>query len=135
MNRFIEALFNDKADYYLVKMEDISNAIHTYDGSVFLISFTLPREYWDRKLENITIGEYEKLKRMTLEANISLSNPDYPPFQLGQTISEVSKVTPIRYIDVWEFIERARKSEKKDYFSIQSILHDMVATPPIKGKD
>lgn len=113
MNSFIEERFNSKADYFLVQMEDISNFSDTYPGSVFLVGFNLPREFWDRKLKDITIGEYEKLERMTLDSNISLSDLDYPPFQLGQTISSVARCRPLE-VPIWELVDEVRSGKVKN---------------------
>lgn len=132
MNKFIEEVFDSRPDYCLVKMNDISNTTQTYEGDAFLVSFNLPREYWDKEFKDLTIGEYQQLERMTVDANIPLSNPEYPPFQLGQTVGSVHLVTAIDGINIWEFIERARSAKKKDYFSLQAIFHEMKKEKEIK---
>lgn len=125
MNTFIEKLFEDKADYYLVQMEDISNSVDTYEGSTFLVSFQLPRELWDKKLNDITVGQYKELERMYVDANICLSDTEYPPFQLGQSIRSIYRVMPIKNMNVWEIIDGVRTGViKNNYNDISSWLYE-----------
>lgn len=134
MNSFLEKVFDTKSDYYILKMEDTSNGTDTYDGSVFVASFTLPREFWDKSFNDLTIAEYRQLERMTVDANICLSDIDYPPFQLGQTVCNVDIATPIEGKFVWKLIEHIRSNGvKRDYWSIMQAYEDVKAGILVKG--
>lgn len=117
MNSFIEHLFNDSSDYYLIQMESISNSTDTYEGETYLVSFQLPRELWGKKLDNITVGEYKKLEYSDINSNICLSSLEYPPFQLGQKISSIYRVMPIKNVGVWELIDKVRSGEIKNNYN------------------
>lgn len=124
MNSLIEKRFESESEYFLVQMRSVSNATQTFEGSVFLVSFNLPRDFWNRELSDITIGEYERLKSMTLDANICLSDLDYPPFQLGQTISSVDRCRPLD-VPIWELITKVRSGEiKNNWDSISSWVYN-----------
>lgn len=126
MNSFIERVFEntDSDGYYLVKMNDISNNMDTYEGSCFIVGFNLPRELWGKKLKDITVGQYQELERMTLDANICISDKEYQPFQLGQTIGSIEFSTRVEGKHVWSLIESVRSGEAKpNYHSVCSLLY------------
>ncbi len=125
MNELIEQIFDNDGGYYLIKMQDSSNATTTTDGEVFVVGFNKPRMCWDKELNDMTIGEYKELENMYMDANICLTSPMYSPFQLGQRVSSVDRARPIAGVDIWDFIDKCKGSDIKDYYRFSEILSSM----------
>lgn len=126
INVFIDKLFNEPSDYYLVKMKDISNSTHTYPGDIYLVSFQLPKKLRNSKLDDITIKDYSELESISIEANICLTQRDYPPFQLGLNVCSIEMCKPLHDVNIWEFIECTRKGKVLNYWELSNLANNII---------
>lgn len=99
---FLEKIAKSKKSMWVVSRND--------EFILIGIPLAFPERPFD--VMEMKVKEVERLLRMPIEANIFLTGK-YIPFQYGITFYEIHDGFPVED-DIWEFIEKARKSDIDD---------------------